>query len=267
MGLFDVWSSWSDWLRDWWNAFNDKIWDIKVRLWDWVDEIAKYWVSRANEWFDILNHTWMEVTNLFNEAKEYAGSLFEDLKDYAEDLMEQAKSYADDIVTDAIVKIDNWIATFGETVAELWNRLEPYFSAMITPLETAIDNIQNVKIPSLEDITNALKEGVDNILNTDIPFLNQSISDLWNETNEIWNEIWNNIWISLNNAWTDISNLWNTINEIPANVWNAITAGWDGFTDFLFEQGQKFVEKLLDVEVGLDDVVEELKRRYGGGGA
>ena len=243
MGIFDIWDTWSDWLSDWWNAFKDKIWDIKVELWSWVDDIAKYWVGRANEWFDILNHTWSEV----------------------EDLMEQAKSYADDIVTDAILKIDNWIATFGETVSELWEKIEPYFEPIITPIEEAIDTIQNVKIPSLEEITSWAKEQLDNILNTDLPFLNQSVNDLWNEANEIWNEIWNNIWISLDNAWNDINNLWNTINEIPADVWNAITSGWEGFTDFLFEQGEKFVEKILDIDLPVDNIIEDLEHKFKGG--
>ena len=237
MGLFDVWDTFTDFVGDWWKAFKDRIWDIKNELWDWVDGIAKYWVERANEFWDILNHTWTEV----------------------EDLMEQAKSYADDIVTDAVLKIDNWITTFGETVAELWNKLEPYFSSMITPIENAIDTIQNIKIPSLEDITNSLKSSVDNILNWDIPILNQSISDLWREANEIWDEIWNNIWTSLNNAWDDINNLWKTFAEIPADVWNAIIEGWNGITDFLFEQGERFIEKILSIDLPLDDFISQLR--------
>jgi len=265
VGIFDVWASWTDWLSDWWDAFKDKINDIKAELWSWVDDIAKYWVARANEWFDILNHVWSDVIDLFEEAKRYAGSLFEDLKDYAEDLMEEAKTYADDIVTDAILKIDNWIATFGETVAELWDKIEPYVSNLITPLENAIDTIQNVKIPSLEEVTNWAKEQIDNILNIDIPFLNQSVNDLWNEASRIWDEIWNNIWTSLNNAWSDINNIWNTFAEIPADVWNAITAGWDGFTDFLFEQGERFVEKILDIDLPVDDIIEDLERKFKGG--
>ncbi|RLE43163.1 hypothetical protein DRJ16_04065 [Candidatus Woesearchaeota archaeon] len=243
MGIFDVWSSWTDWLSDWWDAFKDKIWDIKCELWGWVDDIAKYWVKQADMFFDILRHTWSEV----------------------EDLMEEAKSYADDIVTDAILKIDNWVTTFGETVAELWDKLEPYFSSVITPIENALDAIQNIKIPSLEDITNALKTTVDNVVNWDIPILNQSVSDLWKEANEIWNEIWNNIWTSLDNAWTDINNIWNTFAEIPADVWNAITQGWEGFTNFLFEQGERFVEKILDIDILVDDIIKDLERKFKGG--
>jgi len=243
MGLFDVWSSWSDWISDWWDAFNDKIEDIKARLWGWVDEIAKYWVRRANEFWDILNHTWSDVENL----------------------VEGAKSYADDIVSDAILKIDKWIGTFGETVAELWDKLEPYFSNVITPIQNAIDSIQNVKLPSLEVIINTVRTTVDNILNWDLPLINQSISDLWNETTKVWTHIWEDLEPRLENAELDISKIWDTFAEIPSHVWNAIIGGWDAITDFLFEQGQRFVEKLLDVEVGLDDVVEELKRKYGGG--
>jgi len=244
MGLLDVWDTFTDFVWDWWKAFKDKIADVKNELWDWVDGIAKYWVERANEFWDILNHTWDEV----------------------EDLMEQAKSYADDIVTDAVLKIDKWVTEFGETVAELWNKLEPYFSSVITPLENALDTIQNIKIPSLEDITNSLKSSVDDILNWDIPILNQSISDLWTEVNKIWDEIWNNIWTSLNNAWDDINNLWKTINEIPADVWNAIVNGWDGLCDFLLSQGEKFVEKILDIDLPIDDILEDLERKIKGGG-
>ena len=215
MGLLDVWKSWTDWLGDWWKAFEDKIADIKNELWDWVDGIAKYWVENANTFFDILNHTWSEV----------------------EDLMEEAKTYADEIVTDATLKIDNWITTFGETVAELWNKLEPYFSSMITPLENAVDAIQNIKIPSLEDITNSLKSTVDDILNWDIPFLNQSVKDLWTEADKIWNKIW----------------------EIPEDAWKAISGGWKGLVDFLTQKGEEFVDALLSIDLPFDDFISQIR--------
>jgi len=222
MGLFDVWESFTDFVGDWWDAFKRKIGDIKNELWDWVDGIAKYWVQRANEFFDILNHTWSEV----------------------EDLMEEAKTYADNIVTDAVLKIDNWVSTFGETVAELWDKIEPYFEPIITPIENALDNIQNVRLPTLEDFKSWAKTQLDNILNTDIPFLNQSVKDLWGEAEKIWNKIW----------------------EIPDDVWKAITGGWDALTNFILSQGEKLVEKILDVDIPVDDIIEELERKIKGGG-
>ena len=222
MGLFDVWESFTDFVGDWWDAFKRKIGDIKNELWDWVDGIAKYWVQRANEFFDILNHTWSEV----------------------EDLMEEAKTYADNIVTDAVLKIDNWVSTFGETVAELWDKIEPYFEPIITPIEDALDNIQNVRLPTLEDFKSWAKTQLDNILNTDIPFLNQSVKDLWGEAEKIWNKIW----------------------EIPDDVWKAITGGWDALTNFILSQGEKLIEKILDVDIPVDDIIEELERKIKGGG-
>ena len=221
MGLFDVWDTFTDFVGDWWDAFKRKIGDIKNELWDWVDGIAKYWVQRANEFFDILNYTWSEV----------------------EDLMEQAKSYADDIVTDAVLKIDNWVTTFGETVAELWDKIEPYFEPIITPIEDALQNIQNIRLPSLEDFKSWAERQLDNILNTDIPFLNQSITDLWNEANKIWEKIW----------------------DIPDDVWKAVTGGWDALTNFILSQGEKLVEKILDVDILVDDILEELEKRIKGG--
>jgi len=222
MGLFDIWDTWADWLSDWWDAFKDKISDIKAELWSWVDDIAKYWVQKADMFFDILKHTWSDV----------------------EDLMEQAKSYADDIVTDAILKIDNWVATFGETVAELWDKIEPYFEPIITPIEDALDNIQNIRLPTLEDFKVWAGETLDNILNTDLPFLNQSVKDLWNEADKIWNKIW----------------------EIPDDVWKAITGGWDALTDFLLAEGEKFIEKILDIDIPIDNILEDLEKKIKGGG-
>ena len=222
MGLLDVWSSWSDWLNDWWKGFKDKIWDIKRELWGWVDDIAKYWVERADQFFDILKHTWGDV----------------------EDLFWNAKSYADDIVSDAILKIDNWIQAFGETVADLWDRLEPYITPLISPIEDAINQIQNIKIPSLEDFIRTVNNTVNNILEWDLPLLDMSIKDLWAETDKLWNKIW----------------------EIPEDVWNAISQGWDGFVNFLLSQGEKFVEKILDIDIPVDDIINDLERKIKGGG-
>jgi len=222
LGIFDIWSSWSDFLGDWWKGFKDKIWDIKRELWSWVDDIAKYWVERADQFFDILKHSWSEV----------------------EDFYWKARSYADDIVTDAILKIDNWIQTFGASVADLWDKLEPFLNPIISPIENALNEIQNFKIPSLEDFENWARGVIDNILNWDIPFLNQSIKDLWNEADKIWNKIW----------------------EIPDDIWKAITNGWDGLVNFILAEGERFVEKILDIDLPVDDIIKDLERKIKGGG-
>ena len=215
MGLLDVWETFTDFVGDWWKAFKDRIWDIKNELWDWVDDIAKYWVERADMFFDILKHTWTEV----------------------EDLVENAKTYADDIVTDAILKVDSWIQTFGESVAELWNRLEPYFSSIISPIENAIDTIQNIKIPSLEDFKNWADTQLDNILNWDIPLLNQSVKDLWTEADKIWDFIWG----------------------IPDEIWNILREGWNGVVGFILGKGEEFVDALLSIDLPFDDFISQIR--------
>ena len=215
MGLFDVWDTFTDFVGDWWKAFKDRIWDIKNELWDWVDDIAKYWVERADMFFDILKHTWTEV----------------------EDLVENAKTYADDIVTDAILKVDSWIQTFGESVAELWNRLEPYFSSIISPIENAIDTIQNIKIPSLEDFKNWADKQLDNILNWDIPLLNQSVMDLWTEADKIWDFIWG----------------------IPDEIWNILREGWNGIVGFILGKGEEFIDALLSIDLPFDDFISQIR--------
>jgi len=222
MGLFDIWDSWTDWLGDWWDAFKDKIWDIKQELWGWVDDIAKFWVQQADTFFDILKHTWDDVL----------------------DAVEDAKDWATDLANDTLKQLDAVWMEFGRTVEDLFKNIQPLLEDFIKPINDAINSIQNIKIPSLEDFKEWAKEQLDNILNWDIPFLNQSIKDLWTEADRIWNKIW----------------------EIPDDVWKAITQGWDGFVNFLLSEGEKFVEKILDIDIPIDDIINDLERKFKGGG-
>ena len=222
MGIFDIWSSWTDWLGDWWDAFKDKIWDIKQELWGWVDDIAKFWVQQADTFFDILKHTWDDVL----------------------DAVEDAKDWATDLSNDVLKQLDAVWMEFGRTVEDLFNNIKPLLEDFVKPINDAINSIQNIKIPSLEDFKSWAKQQLDNILNWDIPFLNQSIKDLWTEADRIWNKIW----------------------EIPDDVWKAITQGWDGFVNFLLSEGEKFVEKILDIDIPVDDVINDLERKFKGGG-
>ena len=219
MGIFDIWSSWTDWLGDWWDAFKDKIWDIKNELWGWVDDIAKYWVERADMFFDILKHTWDDVL----------------------DVAEDAKDWATDLACDTLKQLDKVWEEFGRTVEQLFENIKPYLEDFISPLKNALDTIQNVKIPSLEDFKEWADTQLDNILNWDIPFLNQSVKDLWTEADRIWNKIW----------------------EIPDDVWKAICGGWDALTDFLLAEGERFIEKILDIDIPIDNILEDLERRFG----
>ena len=98
-----------------------------------------------------------------------------------------------------------------------------------------------LEIPSLEEFKNWADKQLDNILNTDIPFLNQSIKDLWTEADKLWNKIW----------------------EIPDDVWRAICGGWDALTDFLLAEGEKLIEKILDIDIPIDNIIEDLERRFG----
>lgn len=222
MGLFDIWDSWTDWLGDWWDAFKDKIWDIKRELWSWVDDIAKFWVQQADTFFDILKHTWDDVL----------------------DAVEDAKDWATDLSNDVLKQLDAVWMEFGRTVEDLFNNIKPLLEDFIKPINDAINSLQNIKIPSLEDFKEWAKEQLDNILNWDIPFLNQSIKDLWTEADRIWNKIW----------------------EIPDDVWKAITQGWDGFVNFLLARGEEFVEKILDIDIPIDDIINDLERKFKGGG-
>ncbi|RLI80202.1 hypothetical protein DRP04_08395 [Archaeoglobales archaeon] len=218
MGWWEELTSWFDFREKVKKAVGEIIDYIKDLLWGWVDDIARFWVERANQFFDILNHGWEEFV----------------------DMVEGAKSYADDIVTDAILKIDTWINEIGRTPELIWENLKPFADAFVAGIRDTVDLINNVKIPSLEDITNWAKEQLDNILNWDIPLLNQSILDLWGEANKIWQFLW----------------------SVSDDVWNVLREGWEGMMRYLTGRGEAFVEYLLNIDLPLDDVLEELREEF-----
>ena len=155
----------------WWDDFLGFIDDIKSELWDWVDDIAKYWVQRAYYWFDILYHSWDDVLDAVETAYSYAEWLLRDVwhefdlvwqrigaipvitRDVVEGwvgpLVESARSYAENLISNAINVIDSVIDTIWNDINSIWDN---------------IDNILNVTIP---DIKNSIQSAWDWINNVD----------------------------------------------------------------------------------------------------
>ena len=188
MGWWDLLTSWMDgfwdnidkikaalwgWVDDiaqYWvrniTAVSGAIDSIKYALWSWVDGIAKYWVQRADDFFDILRHSWDDVRRT---AESIAGDVVRNADQYFDilrhtwgdvaDLVEKAKSYADDIVTDLALKVDNWIRDIGETIPDIWQNLKPYVEQFTAGLVESVDKL-------LEDMTgvkNWIDSFVDNL--------------------------------------------------------------------------------------------------------
>jgi len=155
----------------WWDGFLGFIDDIKRELWGWVDNIAKYWVQRAHEWYDILRHSWDDVLDAVESAKSYAELLLSDVwsefnkvwerigaipvitydvvKGWVTPLIESAKVYLENLLNNAIDVIDGIINTIWSDINNIWDN---------------IDNILNVTIP---DIKNSIQSAWDWINNVD----------------------------------------------------------------------------------------------------
>ena len=155
-----------------WRDISGFIDDIKSALWSWVDDIARYWVERAYEFFDILRHTWKDVLDAVEDAKAYAEWLLRDVwnefdrvwerigaipvitydvvVEWVKPLFESTKSYAEDIVSDALSIVDNM-------VNDIWNNIDNVWDS--------INNIFNVQIPDLRSSIQAAQDWINNIDN------------------------------------------------------------------------------------------------------
>ena len=123
--------------------------EVRRRLWDWVDTIAKYWVRNINlvsgaldniktnlsswvdtkaetavknayNWFDILNYKWSDVKELVDDVEDYVSETSRDLWREIDEI-------------DKIV---------GETWNEFIEKIEDAISDIIKDLETRIDYVR-----------------------------------------------------------------------------------------------------------------------------
>jgi len=143
-----------------WGDISGFIDDIKSALWSWVDDIARYWVERAYEFFDILRHTWKDVLDAVEDAKAYAEWLLRDVWNefdrvwerigaipvitydvvvgWVKPLFESAKSYAEDIVTNTLNIVDNLINDIWNNIDSVWDRINDIFNVQIPDLRSSI---------------------------------------------------------------------------------------------------------------------------------
>jgi len=154
-----------------WGDISGFIDNIKSALWSWVDNIARYWVERAYEFYDILRHSWSDVLDVVENAKSYAEWLLSDVwgefdrvwkrigaipvitydvvVGWIKPYIESAKSYAEDIVSDALSIMDNLIR-------DIWNNID-----------NVRDNINNIFYVQIPDLRNSIQSAINWINNTD----------------------------------------------------------------------------------------------------
>ncbi len=145
-----------------WGDISGFIDNIKSALWGWVDDIARYWVQRAYEFYDILKHTWDDVLDAVENAKAYAERLLSDVwaefdrvwerigaipvitydvvVGWVKPFFENAKSYAEDIVSDALSIVDNLISDIWSNIDKIWDSINDIFNVQIPDLKGSIQS-------------------------------------------------------------------------------------------------------------------------------
>ena len=146
-----------------WGDISGFIDNIKSALWGWVDDIARYWVQRAYEFYDILKHSWSDVLDAVENAKAYAEYLLKDvwsefdkvwtrisaipvltydvIIDWIRPLFENAKSYAEDIVSDALGIVDNLVNDIWNNIDNVWDSINDIFNVQIPDLRNSIQSV------------------------------------------------------------------------------------------------------------------------------
>jgi len=162
-----------------WGDISEFIDNIKRALWGWVDDIAKYWVQRAYEFYDILRHSWSDVLDVVENAKAYAEYLLRDVWSefdrvwerigaipvitydvvigWIKPFFESAKSYAENIISDALNVVDNIINDIWSDIDNVWDSINDIFTVQIPDLRS---NIQ-----SAWDWINNVDNWIDNKIN------------------------------------------------------------------------------------------------------
>ena len=145
-----------------WGDISSFIDNIKSALWDWVDDLARYWVERAYEFYDILRHSWSDVLDAVEEAKAYAEYLLKDVWNefdkvwerigaipvitydvvvgWIKPFIENVKSYAEDIVSDALNVVDNLVNDIWTNIDNVWDSINDIFNVQIPDLRNSIQS-------------------------------------------------------------------------------------------------------------------------------
>ncbi|RLG68991.1 MAG: hypothetical protein DRO11_08330 [Methanobacteriota archaeon] len=169
-----------------WGDISGFIDNIKSALWSWVDDIARYWVQRAYEFYDILKHTWDDVLDAVENAKAYAEYLLKDvwsefdkvwtrisaipvltydvIIDWVRPLFENAKSYAEDIVSDALGIVDNLVNDIWNNIDNVWDSINDIFNVQIPDLRNSIQSVWEWINNADNWIDNKINEFKDKIL-------------------------------------------------------------------------------------------------------
>jgi len=145
-----------------WSDISGFIENIKSALWSWVDDIARYWVQRAYEFYDILRHSWSDVLDAVEKAKAYAEWLLSDVwtefdrvwkrigaipvitydvvVGWVQPFFENAKSYAEDIVSDVLNVVDNLVRDIWSNISKVWDRIDDILTVQIPDLRNSIQS-------------------------------------------------------------------------------------------------------------------------------
>jgi len=146
-----------------WGDISGFIDNIKSALWSWVDDIARYWIGRAYEFYDILRYSWSDIMDAVENAKAYAEWLLRDvwnefdkvwarisaipvltydvIINWVRPLFESAKSYAEDIVSDALSIVDNLINDIWTDINNVWDSINDIFNVQIPDLRNSIQSV------------------------------------------------------------------------------------------------------------------------------
>ena len=191
----------------WWDSFysftgaiDDKLWYIKYQLEDWTKNIADTAVRHANNWFNILDHSWDEVKDYTVTAAAVAVDMMQDKLDDMRSEINNVKSQLDN-------KIDSTKNVLLASMSRMENVSGAARAALERELSRAIDAARNEASSAIRAIKSTtestlarMEREFDSGLTLLKTMLNASISAIEREAREARNILEGNLIYALDSA-------------------------------------------------------------------
>jgi phage-related protein len=204
----------------------DDIWD---RIHYLVDNVAQYWIRRADETYSILKKSWYDVTNYVDNKLSYYYNSIDDFYYSLCNKLENSYSILEKSWSNIVSEIDSRInnALYG-----YYNSINDFYSTLCNKLENSYSILEKSWSNIVSEIDSRIQSSLVSInykinsISEDIDDINDALDIVSRTALEIVNYISNEAekrWGILKKSWTEVTNLVNSkINTFKSNVVNPV---------------------------------------------
>ena len=149
---------WWDSYTDFASALDNQMYFIKHQLEGWAKNIADVAVSHANNWYNILNHSWDEV-------KDYSVTAAAVAVEMVQGKIDDARSYAEYKADQAYRNAVDKITLVYSTVSSMKSELNNNINSLQSQIYSLSSTVGNINIPGASTVRSWLSGDFANVKN------------------------------------------------------------------------------------------------------